>query len=159
MLIVGQERIADVFGVAPKTIVEWQEQGFPIAVRGSPGVPSEYDSQACINWMLDREVKRLQLESASDRLARVRADAIEMDNAERRKVLVPAADVEPRLRAAMVSAREAWLDAPPRLARDAQGKSARAIEDLLVAEFEAFLHRIAQWGHATDDEDEEVADK
>lgn len=159
MLIVGQERIADVFGVAPKTIVEWQEQGLPIALRGSPGIPSEYESQACINWLCDREIRKLQLESANDRLARVRADSIDMDNAERRKVLVPAADLEPRLRAAMVGAREAWLDAAPRLARDVQGKPAQAVEDLLMAEFEAFLHRIAQWGQATDDEDEEGDDK
>lgn len=159
MRIIGQERIAEVFGVAPKTIVDWQAQGFPIALRGSPGIPSEYESQACINWMLERELKKLQAESANDRLARVRADAIEMDNAERRGLLIPADQLEPQLKAAMVSAREAWLDAVPRLARDVQGKAAQVVEDLLMAEFEAFLHRIAQWGHAGDDEEEEASDK
>ena len=46
MHISGQENIAAVFGVAPKTIVEWQEQGFPVAVRGRPGVPSEFETEA-----------------------------------------------------------------------------------------------------------------
>lgn len=155
MRIVGQERIAAVFGVAPKTIVDWQEQGFPIALRGSPGIPSEYDTPACIAWLVDRELKKVQAESPNDRLARVRADSIEMDNAERRGLLIRADQLEPKLKAAFVAAREAWLDAVPRLSRelpvDAEGREA-----LLQAEFEAFLTRLAQWANAADEEDEDA---
>ena len=97
MHITGQENIAAVFGVAPKTIVEWQEQGFPVAVRGRPGVPSEYESEACIDWLVTREVKKVQLEKPQDRLARVQADKIEMENAERRGLLIPADQLEPKL--------------------------------------------------------------
>lgn len=50
-LIKGQERIAAALGVAPKTIVEWQAAGFPIARRGGRGVPSEYDLAACRQWL------------------------------------------------------------------------------------------------------------
>lgn len=155
MRVVGQERIAAVFGVAPKTIVDWQEQGFPIALRGSPGIPSEYDTPACIAWLVDRELKKVQAESPNDRLARVRADSIEMDNAERRGLLIRADQLEPKLKAAFVAAREAWLDAVPRLSRelpvDAEGREA-----LLQAEFEAFLTRLAQWANAADEEDEDA---
>ena len=90
MRIVGQENIASVFGVAPKTIVEWQEQGFPVAMRGGPGVPSEYETEACINWLVDRELKKVQAEKPQDRLARVQADKIEMENMERRGLLISA---------------------------------------------------------------------
>lgn len=155
MRIIGQERIAEVFGVAPKTIVDWQGQGFPIAQRGSPGVPSEYETQACISWMVDRELKKIQAESPNDRLARVRADSIEMDNAERRGMLVHADQLEPKLKASFVAAREAWLDAVPRLSRDLPDDT-QGREDLLQAEFEAFLHRLAQWANASDDEDEDA---
>ena len=151
MRITGQERIADVFGVAPKTIVEWQEQGMPIAVRGRPGVPSEYDSEACIAWMVDREVKKVQNEKPQDRLARLQADKIEMELAERRGVLIPADLLEPRLQAAFTAARERLLEAAPRLARelpaDAEGREAA-----LQAEFEALLHRLADWANAGVDE-------
>ena len=151
MRITGQERIADVFGVAPKTIVEWQEQGMPIAVRGRPGVPSEYDSEACIAWMVDREVKKVQNEKPQDRLARLQADKIEMELAERRGVLIPADLLEPRLQAAFTAARERLLEAAPRLARelpaDAEGR-----ESALQTEFEAFLHRLADWANAGVDE-------
>lgn len=153
MRIIGQENIASVFGVAPKTVVEWQEQGFPVALRGGPGVPSEYESEACINWLVDREVRKVQAEKPQDRLARVQADKIEMENAERRKELIPADQLEPRLAAAFITARERWLDAPQRLARELP-QDLRAREEMLQAEFEAFLHRLADWAHADQDEEE-----
>lgn len=154
--IVGQERIAEVFGVAPKTIVAWQEEGFPIAFRGSPGIPSEYESAECIRWYVDREVKKVQAESPNDRLARVKADAIEMDNAERRGVLIPADMLEPKLKATVVAARTRWLDAVPRLARDLPA-DVPAREAMLLGEFEAFLHALADWAKADAIEEDDEA--
>jgi len=152
--IVGQERVAEVFGVAPKTIVDWQEQGFPIAFRGSPGIPSEYESADCIRWYVEREVKKVQSESPNDRLARVKADAIEMDNAERRGKLIPADLLEPKLKAAFVAAREKWLDAVPRLARELpEDLSAR--ETMLQGELESFLVRLADWQKADEDQEDD----
>lgn len=156
MRITGQERIAQVFGVAPKTIVEWQEQGFPIALRGSPGIPSEYDTPACINWLVDRELRKVQVESPNDRLARVKADSIEMDNAERRGLLIPADQLEPKLKAAFVAARENWLDSVSRLARELPpADEVQGREEMLQAEFESFLNRLASWANADDIEDDE----
>jgi hypothetical protein len=152
------EQIAEIFGVAPKTIVEWQKQGMPVALRGQPGVPSEYESDLCIQWLVDREIHKLRKETPADRLARVKADAIEMDNAERRGQLIPADQLEPKLRSAMVLAREKWLDAYPRIARQVQGKSPEDAEALLRAEFEGFLRRIANWRQAEDDIDSEADD-
>lgn len=151
MRIKGQESIAEVFGVAPKTIVEWQEQGLPIAVRGKPGVPSEYDTDACIAWMVEREIKKIQAERPQDRLARLQADKIEIELAERRGVLIPADLLEPRLQAAFTAARERWLEVAPRLAREFTADAA-AREALLQAEFESFLHRLADWANAGVDE-------
>lgn len=148
--IVGQENIASVFGVAPKTIVEWQEQGFPVAVRGGPGVASEYESEACIGWLVDREIKKVQSERPQDRLARVQADKIEMENAEKRGLLIPADQLEPKLKAAFVSARENWIEAAQRLARELP-VDMREREAMLQAEFEGFLHRLADWAHADQD--------
>lgn len=155
MRIVGQENIASVFGVAPKTIVEWQEQGFPVAVRGGPGVASEYETETCIGWLVDREVRKVQSERPQDRLARVQADKIEMENAEKRGMLIPAEQLEPKLKAAFVSARENWLDAPTRLARELPA-DLREREAMLQAEFEAFLHRLADWAHADQDVEDDA---
>jgi phage terminase Nu1 subunit (DNA packaging protein) len=157
MRIVGQESIAAVFGVAPKTVVEWQEAGFPIALRGGPGVASEYETESCINWLVDREVKKVQVERPQDRLARVQADKIEMENLERRGTLILAEQLEPKLRAAAVAAREFWRNEPTRLAREVPGKPIREIEELLAVAFDEFLRRLAHWRTAAVADDEEGA--
>lgn len=152
--IVGQEQIAAVFGVAPKTVVGWQEQGFPVAQRGGPGVASEYESADCIRWTVERELKKIQAETPSDRLSRVKADAVEMDNAERRGLLVRADQLEPKLKAAFLAAREKWLDAVPRLSRELPNDFEER-EAMLQAEFEAFLQRLASWSNADEIEGDE----
>lgn len=158
MRVVGQEQIADLFGVAPKTIVEWQEQGMPIAQRGKPGVPSEYESDECIRWYVEREVKKVQGEKPQDRLARVQADKIELELMEKRGLLLPADQIEPKLRAAMVAAREMWRNEPARLAREVPGKPIKEIEDLLASSYESFLVKLSRWQDATVVEDEEGND-
>ena len=145
MIVKGREAIADVFGVSVKTIHEWHDQGLPIASRGSPGKPSEYDTLACINWRVDREVGKVMSERQQDRLARVQADKIEMENAERRRVLIPADQLEPKLRAAMVAARELWRNEPARLAREVPGKPIKDIEELLAVAFDDFLVELSRW--------------
>lgn len=155
MRIVGQEKVAEVFGVAPKTIVEWQEQGFPIALRGSPGIPSEYVTEACINWLVDRELKKVQSERPQDRLARVQADKIEMENAKQRGLLIPADQLEPKLRAALIAAREHWRNEPVRLAREFPGKSVKEIEELLSTAFDGFLVKLSRWSEVQVVEDNE----
>jgi phage terminase Nu1 subunit (DNA packaging protein) len=147
MRLIGQQQIAALFGVTRETIDAWQKQGLPVALRGGPGVPSEYETEACIGWRIDRELKKVQAEKPQDRLARVQADKIEMENIERRGLLIPADQLEPRLRAAFVAARAMWLDAAPRLVRDMPA-DVRLRESLLQFEFESFLHRLADWAHA-----------
>ncbi|MEO8153579.1 MAG: terminase small subunit [Rhizobacter sp.] len=155
--IVGQEQIAEVFGVAPKTIVEWQEAGFPIALRGSPGIPSEYESQPCINWLVDREVKKVQAETPRDRLFRLQADALELDAAEKKGVLVRADSIEPRLRAAVVSAREFLLRLAGPLAAQMDGADRKKREVVLREAFDAFLRKLANWRNAEDDAEHDNA--
>lgn len=157
MRIVGQEEIAAVFGVAPKTIVDWQGQGFPIAERGGPGVPSEYETADCIAWLVRREVEKVQGERPQDRLARVQADKIEMENAEKRGQLVSAALLEPKLQAIAIAAREGFRNEPAALSRKVVGKPIREIEEMLAAAFDRFLARLARMNAAAPDvlEDEE----
>lgn len=145
MIIRTQELLADMFAVAPKTINQWTSDGMPVAKHGGPHVASEYVAADVINWKVERELRKIRAESAKDRLHRLQADKIEMENAEKRGHLIPAAQLEPKLRAAMISAREFWRNEPARLARDSQGKTANEIEDLLSASFDAFLVKLSRW--------------
>jgi terminase small subunit / prophage DNA-packing protein len=152
MRITGQEQIASMFAVTVKTINEWQAQGMPVALRGefAGGVPNEYESGACIGWLIEREVGKVRGETQRDRLARVQADAIEMDNQTKRRELVPVAQIEPTMRAAMIAAREAWRNEPPRLVRMAKlkGDVAARFEQSLQESFDAFLVRVSRWRDA-----------
>ncbi len=154
--VVGQESIAQVFGVAPKTVVEWQEDGFPIALRGGPGVPSEYETEACIYWLVNREVRKVQGESPRDRLFRLQADDLEIAQAEKKQLLIRADSLEPRLRSAVVSARELLMRSAAPISGQMEGCDRRKREQLLRDLFEAFLRRLADWRNTGDELDPAV---
>lgn len=153
MQIVGQERVAEMFGVAPKTIVEWQEQGMPIAERGRPGVPSQYVAADCIAWYLKRELGKVQSESPRDRLARLQADEVELKLMERRGLLVPAELIEPTWLSLISAAKTYLRSEPDRLAQlleHAEGIDAR--RDLLADVFDEFLRKLSKFNPDADDE-------
>ena len=158
MRIIGQESIAEVFGVAPKTIVEWQEAGFPVAQRGGPGVPSEYESAECISWLVQRELGKVRQESPRDRVFRLQADNLEIDLAEKRGRLIPVDAVEPKWKAACTAAREALLRDRRRLAARLDGVTDRQERERLIGEcHEAFLRKLSDWQSAGAEEDAQTA--
>lgn len=157
MRVKGQEQIANLFGVAPKTITEWQVLGFPVAFQGGPGVPSEYDAPACVQWLVNREVRKVQSESPKDRLARLQGDKLEQEMLREARLLIPADEVEPLWASAVLSAREFLVGEPPRLASLAIGMEKPELEELLRSTFSDFLARLSNWRAAGDDEEEDSA--
>ncbi|MCP5191019.1 MAG: terminase small subunit [Pseudomonadales bacterium] len=154
MRMIGQEQVADLFGVASKTIVEWQELGFPVAMQGGRGVSSEYESTDCIRWLVDREVRKVRAESPRDRLFRLQADDLELKLAEKRGHLVPTSAIEPSMKAAVVAARERIRSEPARMAAAMEGMDRAAREALLRNLFDEALDQLAAWqpnGHQEGD--------
>lgn len=152
MRIIGQVQIAEVFGVTPKTIHEWQDTGFPVAVQGGDNCPSEYESAACVQWLVQREVFKVQGESPRDRVFRLQGDALELELAEKQGRLIDVSQVEPLLTAAVVAAREGLLRERRRLARLVAGVTdVRRCEDLIGQVHEAFLRRLSAWRKTGDD--------
>lgn len=140
------ENLAAMFGVAPKTIVEWQEQGLPIHKRGKPGVPSQYQADECIAWYVAREVAKVQGESPRDRLARLQAEEIELRLAEKRGQLVPTSSIEPMWTAMVGSARgylRGQSDDLAELMEHTEGVEAK--RDLLAETFDEFLQRLSTY--------------
>lgn len=158
MRVKGQEQISAMFGVAPKTITEWQVMGFPVAVQGGPGVASEYDAPACVKWLVDREIRKVQSESPKDRLARLQGDRLEQEMLKDAKLLIPADEVEPLWASAVLSAREYLLGEPPRLASLAMGLEKPALEELLRTSFGDFLTRLSNWRAADEEMDDPEAE-
>lgn len=158
MRIVGQTEIAAVFGVTARTITEWQAAGMPIVVQGGPGLPGEYDSDACIRWLVEREVRKVQgPEAPKDRLSRLQGDELEMKLAHQRGKLIDAAAVEPAMRAAIVSARERIRQEPSHIATMMEGLDRAAREALLRDLLDEMLGKLSHWQQdGTDDADQEA---
>jgi phage terminase Nu1 subunit (DNA packaging protein) len=144
MKITGQEQIAQAFGVAPKTIVEWQERGFPIATQGKRGVSSTYDLPACIEWFASRAVKKAGAEDQRTRLNRLQADEVEMRIAEKRGQLIPVELIEPAWMAVVTSARSFLRSEPDRLAHLVETiEGVDGKRDLLSETFDDFLTKLS----------------
>ena len=161
MRIKGQEQIAALFGVAPKTITEWQVFGFPVAFQGGPGVPSEYESPACITWMVGREVSKIRSETPKDRLSRLQGDKLEQEMLRDAGKLIPASEIEPMWEGAVIAAREYLLGEPPRIASLSIGMEKPALEELLRTTFEAYLVKLSNWRAAMQEDDiepDEISD-
>jgi hypothetical protein len=156
MRLKGQEQIAALFGVAPKTITEWQVMGFPVAVQGGPGIASEYDTPACVIWLVEREVRKVRAESPKDRLSRLQGDKLEQEMLRERGLLIAADEVEPLWAGAVLAAREFLVGEPPRIASLAIGLDKPDVERLLSEVFEGFLTRLAAWRNTGDDELDDV---
>lgn len=155
MRIKGQEQIAALIGVAPKTITEWQVFGFPVAVQGGPGVPSEYDAPACIAWLVQRELSKIRSETPKDRLSRLQGDKIEQEMQRESGKLIPADEVEPMWESAVIAAREFLMGEPARIASLSIGLDKLAVEALLNTCFEAYLVKLSNWRAAMLEDDDE----
>ncbi len=160
MRIIGQTEIAAIFGVTPRTINEWQDAGMPVAVQGGPGVPGEYDSEACIRWRVEREVAKVQgPETPKDRLARLQGDDLEMKLARERGKLIEKAAVEPAMRAAIVSARERVRNEPARIAAQMESLDRAGREALLRDLLDEVLTKLSRWQQVGTYDGEQQADE
>lgn len=154
MRIVGQTELAEIFGVSARTITEWQAGGMPVTVHGGPGVSGEYDSVACVRWLVEREVRKVQgPETPKDRLSRLQGDDLEMKLARERGQLIPATAVEPAMRAAIVTARERIRSEPARIAALLEGKNRSERESMLRELFDEVMTKLSRWQQATTDDD------
>jgi phage terminase Nu1 subunit (DNA packaging protein) len=155
-LHMNQKEFGDLVGVSQPTVSNLVSRGI---LKGN--TPREWIREYCEHL---REMAAGRAASGSDgdldlvreraRLAREQADAQAMKNAVERRSLIRVEEIEPRLESAFIAAREKWLDAVSRLARelpaDIEGR-----EVMLHAEFAAFLNRLADWAKAGENEDDE----
>lgn len=146
MSIVNQRELAEILGKTQMTILEWQRQGLPVKSRGGNGRENEYDTAAVLTWCVERERQRVTVETPKDRLARLQADKIELELAEKRLELLPASEVEPAWTAMVNSARAFLMSERDRLAQlldAAAGFDAK--RDLLAEAFDEFLRKLSAY--------------
>jgi len=93
--VVNKAELEQILGVSHQTLTEWQEQGLPLKRKGARGEENQYDTAEVIAWHTEREVRKVRTLSPRD-------EGIALDNklkaltlAEKERVLVPVAEIEP----------------------------------------------------------------
>jgi len=96
--LVNKVELADILGVSERSLTTWQnDEALPILVVGERGQSNQYDTEAVIRWLVQRELRRAQAESPKDRLDWLRGDREELELQRIRRELVPAAEIAPAL--------------------------------------------------------------
>jgi phage terminase Nu1 subunit (DNA packaging protein) len=99
----NKRELSEILGISERSLTEWQADGMPIqAMADARGAENTYDTEACIRWWIEREVRRRSTGSSDEALNNVRYQrevlALKRDLGE----LVDASEVRPAL--------EAWRD-------------------------------------------------
>lgn len=97
-LQVNKRQLAEFLGKTERTLTDWQDEDppLPILERGERGGENIYDSADVVEWLMSRTLRKAgKAESQRDRLTRLQADALEMDNKVKSQELVPVSQVEP----------------------------------------------------------------
>lgn len=142
---VNKAELADYFEVSERTLTNWQDDGMPILSVGDRGESNAYNVRACINWWIAREVGKHGEETPRDRLARVQADRIEMEIAEKRRELIPAAEIGQQWASVVIASRQAMLVIPQNIAPLLVGMDdPDPIRELLQDAIEEALARLAE---------------
>jgi terminase small subunit / prophage DNA-packing protein len=142
--VVNKHDLSEILGISERTLTVWQRQGLPMSPRGVRGEPNVYDVPKVIRWWLRREVHKVQDEQPRDRLARVQADKVELELAEKRGELIPKAAIRPAWLGFVVATRQALRALPAGLAPVlAQLEGADPIRDLLEEAIDEALTKLA----------------
>ena len=117
--IVNAEVLADIFGVARATIANWRRQGMPCESPGKRGTPGQYDTVACIDWVINRRLgtpDALDLNEERARLAHHQADKTALEARVLKGELVRTLDVLEVWQSMAGAARAKLLAIPRKLA-------------------------------------------
>lgn len=143
---VNKRELAELLEYSERTLTDMQSEDPPLPIehKGERGEQNEYDTAAVITWLVWRAVAKASgAETQRDRLTRLQADAMEMDNQIKRGQLVPVAEIEPVWRGRVLNAASYLLSRASRLASLLEAASgAEKKREVLKQEDEAFLAKL-----------------
>lgn len=100
MKLLNKRGLSEMLEVSEVTLTAWQKETPPMPVhelRERIGQENAYRPADVIRWMIERELRRLQVERPGDRLDRLRGDREELELAKLRRTLIPTDEIEPAL--------------------------------------------------------------
>jgi phage terminase Nu1 subunit (DNA packaging protein) len=125
MSIVNQTELCEILGKTAKTLNAWIDAGLPVLHRGGHGSPNQYDTEAIIGWMIQREIGKLcphedgevyNFEAEKARLTHEQAEKVAMENMVRRGQLVDTEKVAGWWASIITNAKQRLLAIPTKAA-------------------------------------------
>lgn len=159
--VVNKKDLAEIIGVTERTLTDWQkEEGFPMLVDAARGHENQYDVTTVIQWMIDREVRKISRETQRDRLARLQGDKMEIELAKENGTLIPASEIEPTWQSRVLTAAAFMASRHSRLAGMLEATPGiEAKRQMLKQEDAAFLTRLGVDGERMQAEVEALLQK
>ncbi len=117
--IVNADELARIFDCSRSTVKNWRQQGMPYLTAGARGKPGQYDTAACINWLIARRLgddKPLDLNVERARLAHHQADKTALEARALKGELVRTLDALELWQATIAAARAKFLSLPRKMA-------------------------------------------
>jgi terminase small subunit / prophage DNA-packing protein len=152
---VNKRELSQIFGVTERALTLWQDEGMPIAVKGKRGTSNHYDTADVITWRVQTEISKATGEMPKDRLARVQADRVEIDIAEKLGRLIPVDEIAPLWSGYVAAARQYLRAEPARLAHILDiTEGVEAKREKLQAVIDEFLNKLAGIGQELTEDDE-----
>jgi phage terminase Nu1 subunit (DNA packaging protein) len=137
--------LATLLAIDPVTVWRWQAEGVPFERRSATGAEHSFWTAEVLRWLVARELKAAAPETAKDRLARVQADQIELDIAERGDRLINPYEAERKVACLIAATRTELLQLPERLAAALAGPmSFEERRDLMRAEITRALIEVSR---------------
>ena len=142
---VNKKQLAEIFGISERSFTEYQRHpGFPIKEEGGRGKSNTYDTEEVFRWLVRREAGK-NLETAKERLDRVRANREELAYAKDLEELVPAELVEEQLTSAVVAIRSDLLNGNAQLKAELDTEYSIDIEiDILHDHYRQILESLSE---------------
>lgn len=145
---VSKSEFGELVGRDERTLSRWQAAGMPVLEYGlGRGNENLYDTQACIEWLMQQAALNGKKESSRDRLDRIRADREEMALAKDLGEVVIAAELVERFEAMIQAAKLELLNTlPENLASELSARYGVEIDDQLIREpIEGILKELANY--------------
>lgn len=162
--IVNARELGRMLGITNATVGDWEARGMPIVKKGSPGIPSQFDSVVCVRWWAENvsgksDSPPADLADAEKREAIARAGLREMELQQKRGKLVDAAEVERAQVKAFSNVKTALMSIPTAVARDLVGRdNPIEIQEIIMREIRAALTNLARNG-VVQEEDLDVTER
>jgi len=144
--LVTTNQLADLLGVAARTIFKFRDQGMPIVKRG------RYHAPTCVRWLIDSRTKTeaTDLQEQRQMLYKAQTDRAELENAKLRGELLEVPAAQTMFFSLGTTVRTSFEAIVPRIARQFSREQLETISNEINSALETVADEIKADAHSRD---------